>query len=156
MEPINGLPIRQLEKMLKRFEKVTRHLIEAERELERQRNDQYVTWAWACWYLNVDEAKAVRMLADEPLYILDHSIERFLKSDIINFAKRHKIQVKERGDFILRKPPVEKQSSKVSSKKASSIFTSEEDKRYEIEKIMRRIVENRDKAIDRRRAQGKL
>lgn len=143
---------KQLEKLIRRLEAATARLIEADKELASLKDDQYVTWEWVCWYLNVDQPKAIRMLAEEAMYVFDGTLMRFMKADIIRFAKRHKTQVKELScDFILRKPPKVKEGVQ-DEVSVPTGFAKFDDKRAEMDRMMARIMATRDKAIDRERA----
>lgn len=145
---------KQLEKFIRRYEAATKRLIEADRELVRLQDDQCVTWEWVCWYLNVDQAKAVRMLTKEAIYVFDGALMRFMKADIIRFAERHKTKVNELSqDFLLSKPPKEKAvlPGEVSAPTPTT-FAKFDDKQAIGDRYMRNFFARRDKAIERERA----
>lgn len=145
-----------LEKFIRRYEAATKQLIAAERELARLRDDQHVTLEWVCWYLNVDQPRAVRMLAEEAVYVFDETLIRFLKADIIQFAKRHRMQVKELNrDFMLRKPPKDKEvlPGQVSTP-IPTTFAKFDDTQAIGDRYMKNFLARRDKAIERERAKA--
>lgn len=94
MEPIVVLPASQLKELIERYEKATQRLIEAERELAALKEDKYVTWEWICDYFGVTRPTAMLMLAEEKLFVHGQQIKRFKKSQIIRFAERNSIKVK--------------------------------------------------------------
>ena len=85
----------QIPALVEEFQRVASELIEAKRELETLKNDGYVSWKWACDYFDMDEKTARKMLADEKMLVHNSKIKKFRKSDLIRFAERHSVRVRD-------------------------------------------------------------
>jgi len=77
------------------YHKAMAELAEARKDLEAQKDDKYVSLDWVCRYFNVSKKTALIMLADEKMFVHGRHIKRFKRSDILRFAERHKINVKD-------------------------------------------------------------
>ncbi len=95
MEPVIVLAAKEVETLISRYEQATSRLIAAERELALFKEDQYVSWDWVCWYLDVERKAARMMLQEEKLLVYGRKIKKFRRSDVVRFAERHRIKVKD-------------------------------------------------------------
>lgn len=138
---------KKLEKLLRRYEAATKRLVEADRELVRERNDQYVTWEWVCWYLNVSRETAEKLLADQPISVFTKGVERFLRSTIVGFAEHNTVKVYERALVYLTKAPKQK-----ADKTRSKSIASDEEIRAMAERGVMNFLANTNKRIERREA----
>ncbi|MBC3785748.1 helix-turn-helix domain-containing protein [Spirosoma utsteinense] len=93
MDPFQALA--ELPKMVADHQKTTAQLIEAQRELSALKEDKLVTWDWVCAYFGVTKNTAVAMLENEKVFCYGRQVKRFRKADIIRFAERHTIKVKD-------------------------------------------------------------
>lgn len=93
MDPFQALC--ELPKLIEDYKRVTAELIEAKRELASLKDDGYVSWKWVCTYFNMDEKTARSMLAEEKILVHNSKIKKFKKSDLMRFAERHSVKVKD-------------------------------------------------------------
>lgn len=78
-----------------KYEEVTAELIAVKRELAAREDDQYVTWEWVTEYFGIDRKTARLMLAEEKLFVYGRQIKRFKKSEILRFAQRNSVKLKD-------------------------------------------------------------
>jgi hypothetical protein len=88
------IPSEAVEQWLQDFKATAQRLIESERELIALKEDKLVTWEWVCWYFDIDKKTARLMLMEENIVAYGRKVKRFKKSDIIRFAERHSLKVK--------------------------------------------------------------
>lgn len=93
MTPFDALL--ELPKIVDDYKRVSAQLIQAQQELQSLKDDCYVSWKWACAYFNMDEKTARLMLADVPMLVHNKRVKKFKKSDLIRFAERHSVKVKD-------------------------------------------------------------
>ncbi|UFH52519.1 hypothetical protein [Spirosoma sp. KNUC1025] len=89
------LPADEVRALLSEFKNTVAELIAAKRELETYKNDKYVGWDWVCQYLDVERKAARMMLQNEKILVYGRKIKKFRRSDIIRFAERHQVKVKD-------------------------------------------------------------
>ena len=93
MDPIIVLPAKQVEELISRYELATARLIEAEKELEALKQDQYVNYDWVCAFFGISKATAMVMLENEKHFVYGQQIKRFKRSALIKFAEKNSIKV---------------------------------------------------------------
>ena len=85
----------EIPNLIERYQQATAKLEAAQKELERQKNDKYVTYEWVCDFFGLDRKTVNRMLQDEQVFAYGRQIKRFRRSAILAFAERHSLKVKD-------------------------------------------------------------
>lgn len=93
MDPFQVLA--QLPAFFAKYEEVTAELIAVKRELAAREEEQYVTWEWVCEFFGIDRKTARLMLQNEKLFVYGRQIKRFKKSEILRFAERNSVKLKD-------------------------------------------------------------
>ena len=88
------VPAKQVEAWINRFEKAAKELADCQRQLHELKEDKLVTWEWVCWYFDINVKTARLMLQDENIVAYGRRVKRFKRSDMIRFAERHSLKVK--------------------------------------------------------------
>lgn len=99
MDPFQALC--EIPELVEEHRKVTAELIETKRELEALESNGYVDWDWVCQYLDVERKAARIMLQDEKILVYGRKIKKFRRSDIVRFAKKHRVKVKDLAVWLL-------------------------------------------------------
>ncbi|GAB3780644.1 hypothetical protein GCM10028818_33200 [Spirosoma horti] len=85
----------ELPNLVADYKKVAAELAATQRELAALKEDKYVNWEWICEYFGVTKKTGYMMLANEKVFVHGRKIKRFKKSDILRFAERNSIKLKE-------------------------------------------------------------
>jgi hypothetical protein len=93
MDPFQALA--EMPKLVADYQKTAQQLIETQRELAALKDDKLVGWDWVCEYFGVTKPTAMLMLENEKIFCYGRQVKRFKKSDIVRFAERHTIKVKD-------------------------------------------------------------
>lgn len=83
------------ERLILDYARITADHAEAQARLADRADDVLVDMVWVCDYFGVDRKTARLMLADANVFCHGPKIKRFWKSEIIAFARRNAVKLKQ-------------------------------------------------------------